>query len=220
MTMQHVTHPDEERLAAYAGADREAVSDRELGAHIDGCDRCGPIVEELTVLRDSLALLPDIAPSRPLRLIPLATEPAPRRSGAREWLRRLAAPAMAIGAGLVLVGAVGISGLAGLAGRLASMASAPSVQESSNGAGAPEDNGGDVSPAPGFLTDGEPSGRTETPRTQAGGDSVAPTPSAGSDLGSLDGGSAEQPWLALLIAGFGLFGISAILRFSLTPRAG
>ena len=32
--------------------------------------------------------------------------------------------------------------------------------------------------------------------------------------------ASEEPWLTLLVAGFGLFGISAILRYSLTPRAG
>lgn len=215
MTMQHATHPDDERLAAYAGADREALSDRGLAAHLGGCDRCGPIVDELTVLRDSLALLPDIAPSRPLRLIPPAAEPA-RRSGALEWVRRLAAPAMAVGAGLVLVGAVGISGLAG---GLASKATAPSALDSSNGAGAPEDNGGAQSGVPASSTD-VAFDRTETPRSQTGGDSVAPTPSASGDLGGLERDSGAQPWLTLLVAGFGLFGISAILRFSLTPRAG
>jgi hypothetical protein len=32
--------------------------------------------------------------------------------------------------------------------------------------------------------------------------------------------SPEQPWLALLIAGAGLFVISAALRVSISPRAG
>ena len=214
MTMPRAMHPDDVRLAAFAGADREAVSDRELSAHIDGCERCRPIVDELAALRHSLALLPDIAPSRPLHLIPPVAEPA-RRSGALGWLRRLAAPAMAAGAGLVLVGAVGISGLAG---GLASTAAAPSMQESSKGAGAPEGGAGH-SPVPAFSTDGA-FDRTDTPRSQVGGDSVAPTPSASRDLGGPERGPGEQPRLTFLIAGFGLFGISAILRFSLTPRAG
>lgn len=116
MTMQQSTHPDDERLAALAGGDRDAASDRALTAHVAGCDRCRPIVDELAALRSSLALLPDIAPARPLRLIPPV--PAPARPGALEWLRRLAAPAMAGGAALILVGAVGVSGIAGgLAGK-------------------------------------------------------------------------------------------------------
>ncbi|MGZ8564139.1 MAG: anti-sigma factor family protein, partial [Candidatus Limnocylindria bacterium] len=181
MTMHHSTHPDDERLAAYASADREAVSDRELAAHVDSCDRCRPIVDELAILRDALALLPDIAPSRPLRLVPPVAEPAGRRSGALGWVRRLAAPAMATGAGLVLVGAFGISGLAG---GLASKAVDVSGQESSNGAGAPADNGGAHSPVPAMGSDAE-FGRTETPRSQFGGESPAPTPapSASQDHG-------------------------------------
>ena len=111
MTMHDALHPDDERLAAYANADGEAVSDRELVAHLSRCERCRPIIDDLTLLRDALALLPDLAPSRPLRLIPPAPELAAPRSGALEWLRRLAAPAMAAGAGMVLVGAVGASGL-------------------------------------------------------------------------------------------------------------
>lgn len=219
MTMQHTTHPDDERLAAYASADREGASDRELAAHIEGCERCRPIVEELAMLRDALALLPDIAPSRPLRLIPPITEPVARRSGALEWVRRLAGPAMAAGAGLVLVGAVGVSGLVSqLSGKTAAPAA---VQESaSNGAGAPADNGGFHSAVPAMNSGGEFTGRTDTPRSQGGGDSAAPAPSVAEDLHGADRGSTEQPWLTLLVGGFGLFGISAILRYSLTPRAG
>ncbi len=217
MTMQHTTHPDDERLAAFASADREAVSDRELTAHIDACDRCRPIVEELALLRGALALLPDIAPSRPLRLIPPVAERVARRPGALEWVRRLAAPAMAAGAGLVLVGAVGVSGLVGAPGGKA--ADTTALEGASNGAVAPE-AGGARSPVPAFSTDGQYLGRTDTPRSQGGGDSAAPAPSAAEDVHGADRGSTEQPWLTLLVGGFGLFGISAILRYSLTPRAG
>jgi len=218
MTMHNTTHPDDERLAAYAGADGEAVSDRELAAHLTTCDRCRSVVDELAILRDALALLPDVAPSRPLRLIPPVAAPVARRPGALEWLRRLAAPAMAAGAGLVLVGAVGVSGLVGgLASRAGPNAA---IDESaSNGAAAP-DGGGARTAAPAFSTDSEGTGRTDDPRSQAGNDSAAPTPSASRDLGFVDPNSAGEPWLTLLIAGFGLFGISAILRYSLTPRAG
>ena len=219
--MQHATHPDDERLAAYASDDREAVSDRELAGHVASCDRCRPIVDELSILRDALSLLPDIAPSRPLRLVPPVAEPA-RRSGSLEWLRRLAAPAMAAGVGLVLVGAVGISGSGGgVAGMFAGKAVDLSAQASSNGAGAPADHG-TPSLVPAASSGGEFSGRTEVPRSQTGGATATPVPapSAGKDLHGADRGSTQQPWLTLLVAGFGLFGISAILRYSLTPRAG
>lgn len=217
MTMQYSTHPTDDRLAEYAGADRDALADRELATHIGTCDRCAPIVDELSTLRLALAALPDIAPSRPLRLIPPLLEPAPRRTGALDWLRRLAAPAMAAGAGLVLVGAVGASGLVG---GLASKASdTTSMQESSNGAGAPQ-AGGDHSPVPALSTDGEFTGRTDTPRDNGSTGSVAPTPTPSVELHVADRSSGEQPWLTLVIAGFSLFGISAVLRYSLSPRAG
>jgi hypothetical protein len=219
MTMHSALHPDDERLAAYASADREAVSDRELVAHVAGCERCRPIVDELTLLRDALALLPDVAPSRPLRLIPPAPEPAARRGGALEWLRRLAAPAMAAGAGLVLVGAVGASGLVGgLAGKAADTTTLEGGLSAAPVPGA----GAGQSAVPAFSTDGEFNSRTDHPRTNDGaGDSVAPTPSASRDLAfGPASGPTDQPWLTLLVAGFGLFGISGILRYSLTPRAG
>ena len=107
MTMQNTPHPDDERLAAYAGGDSDALADSSLVAHLSACDRCRPIVDELSLLRGALAELPDVAPSRPLRLIPPVPEPATRAAGPRVWLRRLTAPAMAAGAGLVLIGAVG-----------------------------------------------------------------------------------------------------------------
>ncbi|MDP9468091.1 MAG: hypothetical protein M3P32_05045 [Chloroflexota bacterium] len=221
MTMHDTFHPDDDRLAAYSSADREAVDDRELAAHISGCERCRPFVEELTLLRDALALLPDLAPSRPLRLIPPAPEPAAPR-GARGWLRRLAAPAMAAGAGLVLVGAVGTSGLLNqlgldVGGRTSQEASA-SVKDLGPVAGA-----GDNSALPSRPTDSEGSFRSDEPRSQgqAGSEqSVAPAPTGRDEVAPLLTYSTEQPWLTLLIAGFGLLGISALLRFSLAPRAG
>lgn len=210
MTMHNALHPDDERLAAYASADREAVSDRELAAHVASCERCRPIVEELTLLRDALALLPDVAPSRPLRLIPPVADREAPRVGALDWLRRLAAPAMAAGAGLVLVGAVGASGLVTqFGGRALDSA----VQEASSSDSA-------LAPGVGGLHSAVPATATDREGSQAGNDSASPTPSAGKDLSGGSTDASEQPWLTLLIAGFGLFGISAILRYSLTPRAG
>jgi hypothetical protein len=219
MTMHDAFHPDDERLAAYASADREAVSDRELVAHLSSCERCRPIVDDLTLLRDALALLPDLAPSRPLRLIPPVPEPAAARSGALGWLRRLAAPAMAAGAGLVLVGAVGASGLvAELTGKTGDRNAALEAS-ATDGDLAPE-GGGAKSLMPGVASDSAGYAyRSDDPRSQVGEDSVFPAPSADEGFVPLTN-STEEPWLTLLVAGFGLFGISAILRYSLTPRAG
>jgi hypothetical protein len=217
MTM-HAIHPDDERLAAYASGDREAVSDQALVAHVSDCDRCSPLVDELSLLHDALATLPDILPSRPLRLIPPVAEPVARRGGAREWLRRLAAPAMAAGAGLVLVGAVGATGVVSqLSGKAADNAA---LEAASNGPHAPGEGGAASSQVPDMSTDGGFTGRTDDPRSQAAGDSVAPAPTASEIPLETARDSAEEPWLTLLIAGFGLFGVSAFLRFSLAPRAG
>ena len=86
MTMPSTPHPDDELLAAYAGGDADALADGSLVAHLATCDRCGPLVDELSMLRGALAELPDLAPSRPLRLIPPVAEPAARARGS--WLRR------------------------------------------------------------------------------------------------------------------------------------
>ena len=227
MTMHHSTHPDDERLAAFASADREAVSDRELATHVDTCDRCRPIVEELTIMRSALALLPDVAPSRPLRLIPPVAEPAVRPVGAFAWIRRLAGPAMAAGAGLVLIGAVGASGITGQFAALSSKdaGGSPAQHESnpSDMAGRPPTvASGSPKAVPGTATGGGTDyGVSSPPRNVDSGGS--PSPAASQREGAyrpVDHSSGSQPWLTFLVAGFGLFGISAILRYSLTPRAG
>ena len=55
MTMQHPTHPDDERLAALAGGDPEVTADGALRAHVDSCERCAEAVRELGSLRAALA---------------------------------------------------------------------------------------------------------------------------------------------------------------------
>ena len=85
------------------------------------CDRCRPLVDELSLLLGALAELPDLAPSRPLRLIPPVPDaPPPAR---RSWLRRLTAPAMAAGAALFLIGAIGIGATGAIAGLVSKSAS-------------------------------------------------------------------------------------------------
>jgi hypothetical protein len=223
MTMHNASHPDDERLAAYAGADRDALSDRELVAHVAACDRCRPVVHDLMLLRDALAILPDLAPSRPLRLIPPVPAPAAPRVGPLEWLRRLAAPAMAAGAGLVLIGAVGASGVVTELGAKDASRNLPQEAGASNGAHVPAPGVGTPSPAAGavssgldFLSSGKPRGETPAAATSP---SPRPTETQGSPV-RLNTGSGDQPWLTLLVAGFALFGISAVLRYSLSPRAG
>jgi hypothetical protein len=229
MTMQS-THPDDELLAAYAGGDRDALADASLAAHLASCDRCRPLVDELTILRGALAQLPDLAPSRRLRLIPPIPEPV-RPVSRGSWLRRLTAPAMAAGAGLVLVGAIGIGasgGAIGLFSKAGSLDAAhspsvsdvggfpvtggmsPSLTPQDNTAGSPEAFGSDVPRSPSSAAP-QPTTRQPSP-TDAGGRNAYE--------GAGSSGGPEQPWLTLLIAGAGLFVISTALRFSLSPRAG
>jgi hypothetical protein len=111
MTMLHERHPDDGRLAAFAGADQEALADAALVAHVAACERCGDLVAELRSLRVALAELPDVAPPRQLRLLPpVEPQRAPVPGGWAALLRRLTAPAMALAVVLILVGAVGSSG--------------------------------------------------------------------------------------------------------------
>jgi hypothetical protein len=231
MTMQNLPHPDDERLAAYAGGDVDAIADASLVMHLTACDRCRPLVNELSLLRGALAELPDVAPSRPLRLIPPVPAPAATSVG---WLRRLTAPAMATGAALVLVGAIGIgatSGVAGLFGQAASGIFA-NVGDNLQGAGAPE---GEATPSdnayvPGVKGSPAPSS-SETRGASVDSSSPSQPPTTRFSPEPAPGGSDpteyanrdssdEQPWLTLLIAGAGIFVTATALRFTISPRAG
>lgn len=224
MTMQNSPHPDDERLAAYAGGDSDALADSALGLHITACDRCRPLVDELSLLRSALAELPDLAPSRPLLLIPPVWDAATPAAGPRSWLRRLTAPAMAAGATLVLVGAIGVgtSGLTDLLGKAASIGAAQEATASDRDV-APVSGADSASLAPADTTGSAAYGSSYVPRSMSSSQPAAPAPSA-DDAGRTeqltdDGSSPQQPWLTLLIAGVGLFGVSTALRFSLSHRA-
>jgi hypothetical protein len=229
MTMPNPPHPDDERLAAYADADRDVVDDRGLREHLAGCARCSDLVGDLTSLRSMLAELPDITPSRPLRLLPPAPVVTPSRDGL-PWLRRLVAPTIAAGVGLVLVGGVGVgtaglfrqSGAAFLSGEAAggspgaSSAGQQPAAESSSSDSMDRGNpsaafGGATSPVP-APTSVAPSA-SHAPVTVGQGDKstnreVTPTP------------NAATTWLILLVAGLALILVGLVLRFSLQPRAG
>jgi anti-sigma factor RsiW len=229
MTMQSTPHPDDERLAAYAGGDSDALADSSLVAHLSACDRCRPIVDELSLLRGALAERPDIAPSRPLRLIPPVPEPATPAAGPRIWLRRLTAPAMAAGAGLVLIGAVGFgaSAAVNLLPKAASGGAAAEAAASDRDFG-PVPGAASASTAPADTTGSAAYGSSSTPRslssTQPPSQPRSAPPSANdagrTELVTDNGSPPDQPWLTLLIAGVGLFGISTVLRLALAPRAG
>src|SRR4029077_1845925 len=131
MTMQQSSHPDDERLAALAGYEPDAVADSSLVIHVSGCARCAPMVEELRTLHSALAELPDVQPSRPLRFLPAVPEPA--GSGSR-WvgpLRGLTGPAMAAAILLIVVGAFGTALSNGI-GLTSSAGAAPAAASANN----------------------------------------------------------------------------------------
>jgi hypothetical protein len=111
MTMLHEPHPDDERIAAFADADPDALADDALATHAAACERCAAVVADLRSLRVALSGLPDLAPPRSLQLVPpVAATRQPEPSGWAAMLRRLTAPAMALAVVLILVGAVGSTG--------------------------------------------------------------------------------------------------------------
>jgi len=230
--MQHQIHPDDERLAALAGGDPEMESDVELRAHVSSCDACRATVDELTVLRSALSELPDLIPSRPLQLLPPVAEP--RAAGTGGWLRRLSAPIMAAGLGLVLVGVVGTSGMlnstpASVDRLSGAPAAQPSSQDAFEGGGAPATasprallptNGGSFGSADALGSRPSPTANDNSGSESAASpsaaatDVIAPTDSSAANLGSIDANQRTAPWLSLLLAGVALVLTGGVLRFA------
>jgi hypothetical protein len=229
MTMPNSPHPDDERLAAYADAERDVVDDRSLREHLAGCARCSDLVADLTSLRSALAELPDIAPARPLRLLPPAPVVTPSRGGL-PWLRRLVAPTIAAGIGLVLVGGVGTAGMLGRSAgaffnareaaagspRASSAGQQPAAESSSTDSmdrGNPSAAfGGATSPVP-APTSTAPSA-SHAPVTVGQGGNKSNNPETAPTVPS------ATTWLTVLVAGLALILVGLVLRFSLQPRAG
>src|SRR5687768_2845123 len=105
--MLNSNHPEDERLSALASRDTDATADTSLTAHLSTCDRCTDLVNELGALRASLADLPDLQPSRPLRLLPAADEAPAGADRMGAWVRRFFAPVLTAGAAVAMVGLVG-----------------------------------------------------------------------------------------------------------------
>lgn len=243
MTMQHESHPHDERLAALAGADREATDDRALRDHVAACDRCRAVVDDVALLRSALAELPDLQPSRPLQLLPPVAAPARPRAGALGFLRRLSTPALAAGAALILVGAVGSTGIINSLGGSAaapapmfqnvgenldgSSEAGPSAAAAAASSALPDATDSRTSAEGSFDSVGSPAGVAEPPRALGSSSvegytaSAAPTRQGDhqADLTSSDPPSGRLPWLVLLGFGVVLAGGSLLLRVTV-PRAG
>jgi hypothetical protein len=233
MSMTTRAHPDPERLAALAGADRDALSDRELIAHLAECAACDGQVRDLRVLRAALAELPDLVPSRPLRLlppVPESTEPA----GWRIAFRRAFAPLAVAGMVLLLVGGIGATGVLGPADagaflqRLQFAApAAPTAMEAATGQ--PEETAADVGMAPDEVASPAGSrgqtGAVATDAPRAADASSAPTESMtevalGQDTsraGDLAMIEDRAGWILAALAGIGLLALALVLRRSAVP---
>ncbi|HEY8170029.1 MAG TPA: hypothetical protein VIH24_02885 [Candidatus Limnocylindria bacterium] len=202
-------HPDEERLSALASRDDEAIADTALVTHVTSCIRCTGLIDELGALRASLAELPDIAPHRPLRLLPEVAAKEPDRLGT--WARRVFGPLMAIGAAFALVGMVGT--VAPSLGGLPASAGGQERDVASIAAGA--ENGLEE---PEYAAGGL-SSDTARPATQNGedDDGVASVPDE-VELVTTD--PERSPWPMVLFTGVALLIGAALLRWILVPRAG
>jgi hypothetical protein len=234
MTMQHHIHPDDERLSALAGGDPDVGSDAELRVHVAACDSCRATVDELTMLRSALAELPDLVPSRRLQLLSPVAEPRPATTSG--WLRRLSAPIMAAGLGLLVVGAVGTSGLlnGGASGQAVFAPAGPSADDAQEGAGGVPSNesprapsmrgsfgtvdGQSGQPSASAARDiGSESGASPTVRAResvSAQASTAPAADSSADLSSSGRAQPMSPWLGLLLAGVAFLVTGGVLRFA------
>lgn len=209
-------HVDPERLSALASGDGDATADRELAAHVAECGSCATVVAELGALRDALAALPDLPPSRPLRLLP-EVEPADRPGG---WARRLFGPAMAAGAALALVGMVGTAAPM-FSGAAAGVARDEALVRESTAALGPD------ATAPAAGQPGSEWGEVDSQQHPGAGRSPNADGQAGSPASPGPESSerytlpAERSaWPMVLFTGVALMAAAALLRWILVPRAG
>jgi hypothetical protein len=219
--MLNSAHPADERLAALGARDADAVDDPALRDHVDGCSRCAALADEISALRAALADLPDVAPHRPLRLLP-PVEPAPEpRDSLGTWARRLFAPVLTAGAALALVGTVGTAMPAmqqSASGGAADGAALEAQTAASAGTGA----AGAEEFAP-FATE-DPDGISD----EGGGTTLQATAppdarDAAADEFVADGGplpAERSPWPMVLFTGVALMVGAATVRWILAGRPG
>ena len=228
-------HPADERLSALASHDPEAIDDAELTSHVGSCVRCTATVDELSGLRLALSELPDLAPDRPLRLLPPVDAPAEPIDRLGGWVRRFFAPVLASGAAVALVGLVGTvgGGFAPLSGQLAgpsadragtelsqpeteaaatveAAASTETLFEDAGGDAGGEAGGGAPAAASSGGTSRESSDPLRTPVTADDDGRTGPSPLE----------SQRSPWPMVLFTGVALMVGAVLLRWILVPRAG
>ena len=221
-------HPDDERLSALASNDTDATADRSLTDHVATCVRCTDLVAELGALRASLAELPDLAPSRPLQLVPGLDGGSESPDTIGGWARRLFAPLIVAGSTLAFVGLVGTA-LPALGG----MASSGAMLQSGGGQSAPSAAGaegaeeGDGNPAAAPTTDemrgvtgegAQPSVQGVEPATSVDDNAYSAADQGGTS--ALTTELERSIWPMLLFAGVALVIGALLMRWILAPRAG
>ena len=223
MSMNSPAHPHPERLAALAGDDPEARSDRDLVAHVAACTACEGDVREMSILRAALAELPDVAPNRPLRLVPPVAAPA-LADGWRVTWQRAFAPLAVAGMVFLLVGSVGATGVLGPADagaflqRFSSAAQPAPAEAPELAATAP---GTPVQSAAAMDASGEAGALAPSASTPSDGGTAAEGAgvndlgaSRGEDLGMTE---SRIPWIVLTVIGMGMLGLALVLRRTKVP---
>jgi hypothetical protein len=217
-------HPDDERLSALASRETDATGDATLTAHVTSCDRCTGVVNELGALRAALSDLPDVAPSRPLRLLP-PVEDAPSTAAHRlgGWARRFFAPILASGAALALVGTIGTAA--------PSLSGQPATGGNAAG-GAAEEAAADpaASAFTGVTTEDAASSARAPQGASDSGTALQAAPEASADAttfrvdtdapASTERLAERSPWPMVLFVGVALMIAALLMRWILVPRAG
>jgi hypothetical protein len=202
--MPNHIHPDDELLSALASRDAEAADDVALTDHVTTCDRCATVVDDLRLLRTALTELPDLRPSRPLRLVPAVEADATRDDRLAGWVRRIFGPALAAGAAIAMVGLVGTT--------------APIIDGMASGGDQAAQELSGAAASPDTMAEGEPA---PAARDDDGSTTGAPDREAVDTNGVASDLPAERsPWPMVLFTGMALMIGMAMLRWILVPRAG
>lgn len=223
--MLNSDHPADERLSELASGDADPATEASLTDHLAACARCADLVADLRALRSSLAELPDLRPSRPLRLLPEVTAEGWSAERIAGWARRLFAPVLTAGAAMAMVGLVGTAAPAldptASTFRPGEAQSDERLEEAADaGAGEGDGAAGEEAaapPPPGMATDSAAGGDAQAFSVDESQRDSDPQPESErpSELPA-----ERSPWPMVLFTGVAVMVAAALLRWILVPRAG
>ena len=213
-------HPEDERLSALASAEADAIADAALVTHVTSCDRCTALVDELGALRVFLADLPDLKPSRPLRLLPEVVDDRSPEDRVGGWARRFFGPVLAAGAAVAMVGLVGTTAPifdSMASGGAAPQSSAMELDAAGGDGDAPAAAASDAGTAEGAESD---TGRMEAAASdEAEGQAFSAEDGNGRDLSDQQPVGDDRPlWPMLLFAGVAVMVGAGLMRWIFVPR--